>query len=122
QVRHQHVDLRGLEGRDDVHGLGGGLLDGEAVVLAQAVVGDTALDDDAGGGHVSDLDGVVLGGDDGLGQVEADLLGIHVEGGNERDVVDVVVAELDVHQTGHDGLRVSVLVVLDSLYQRAGAV
>jgi hypothetical protein len=50
--------------------------------------------------HVGDLDGVVLAGDDRLGQVEADLLGVDVEGGDELDVADVVVAELHVHQAG----------------------
>ena len=42
--------------------------------------------------------------------------------GFELDVLDVVVTEHDVHQTGHAGTRVGVLVVLDSLDQRAGAV
>ena len=121
-VGHQHVDLGVLEGRDDVHWLGVGLLDSQAVVLAQAVVGDAALDGYAARRYVGDLDGVVLRGVDRLGQVEADLLGVHVEGGDELDVVDVVLAELDVHQTRHGAVRVSVLVVLDSLHQRAGAV
>ena len=49
---------------------------------------------------------------DGLGQVAADLLGVHVERGDELDVADVVVAELDVHQAGHRACRVGVLVVL----------
>ena len=121
-VGHEHVDLGVLESLDDVHGLGLGLLDGQAVVLAQTIVGDTALHDNPGGRHISDLDGVVLGGIDGLGQVEADLLGIDVERCDELDVVDVVLPELDVHQTGNGGVRVSILVVLDSLNQRAGAV
>jgi hypothetical protein len=49
---------------------------------------------------VGDLDGVVLAGDDRLGQVAADLLGVDVERGDELDVADVVVAELDVHEPG----------------------
>src|ERR1019366_4055084 len=121
-VGHEHVDLGVLEGLDDVHWLGLGLLDGEAVVLAQTVVGDSALDSDAGGRHVGDINGVVLGGVDGIGQVKADLRGIHVESSDELDVVDVVLPELDVHQAGDGGVRVRILVVLDSLNQRAGAV
>src|SRR3712207_4453420 len=69
-----------------------------------------------------DLDGVVLAGDDGLGEVATDLLGVHVERGDELHVGDVVVAEADVHQTGHRGARVGVLVVLDTLHQRGGTV
>ena len=114
--------MASLSDLDDVHRLGVGLLDGQAVVLAEAVVGVAALDGDAGRRDVGDLDGVVLGGVDRLGQVEADLLGVDVERGDELDVVDVVVTELDVHQPGDVAGRVGVLVVLDALDQRAGAV
>ena len=122
QVGHEHVDLGVLERLDDVDRLGVGLLDGQAVVLAEAVVGHAALHGHAGRRDVGDLDGVVLGGVDRLGQVEADLLGVDVERGDELHVVDVVVPELDVHQPGHLAARVGVLVVLDALHQRAGAV
>lgn len=57
-----------------------------------------ALDGDALVRHVADLDGVVLAGADGVREVEADLLRVDVERGDELDVTDVVVAELDVHQ------------------------
>ena len=36
----------------------------------------------------------------GLAEVEADLGGVDVEGGDELDVADVVAAELDVHEAG----------------------
>ena len=42
-----------------------------------------ALDLDAGGRYVAELDGVVLAGADGVRQVEADLLGIDIERSNE---------------------------------------
>jgi hypothetical protein len=42
-----------------------------------------ALHRDAGGRHVGDLDGVVLGGVDRLGEVLADLLVVDVERGDE---------------------------------------
>ena len=57
-----------------------------------------------------------------LGEVEADLLRIDVERGDELDVLDVVLTELDVHQTGHRAGRIRVLVVLDALDQGRGAV
>ena len=60
--------------------------------------------------------------EDGLAEVEADLGGVDVEGGDELDVADVVAAEHHVHEAG-DGLgRVGVAVVLEALHQRAGAV
>jgi hypothetical protein len=49
-----------------------------------------------------ELDRVVLG-DDRLGQVEADLLGVDVEGGDELDVADVVAAELTCIRPGTVG-------------------
>ena len=85
-------------------------------------MGGAALHGDAERGDVGDLDGVVLGVVDRLGQVEADLLGVHVEGGHELHVGDVVVAELDVHQPGHRPGRVGAAVVLHALDQGARAV
>ena len=99
-------------------GLGVGHLDGLGVVLADAVERRAALHGDVGRRHVGDLDGVVLRGEDGFGQVEADLLGVHVEGGDELHVADVVLAELHVHQAGHRGVLIGVLVVLHTLDQR----
>ena len=82
-----------------------------------------ALHDDAGRRHVGDLDGVVLA-DARIAsdEVLADLLGVDVERRDELDVPDVVVAELHVHQAGHADRRIGVLVVLDALDQRRGAV
>ena len=57
-----------------------------------------------------------------LGGVEPDLLGVDVEGGDELDVTDVVAAEDDVHETGDPVGRIGVLVVGEPLHQRAGAV
>lgn len=80
-------------------------------------MGVAALDGHAGVRNLGDLDGVVLAGPDGVREVEADLLRVDVEGGDELDVAHVVVAELDVHQTGHLAGRIGVLVVLDALHQ-----
>jgi hypothetical protein len=74
------------------------------------------------GRHVRDLDGVVLGGVDRLGEVLADLLVVDVERGDELHVAHVVVTEGDVHQTG-DGLgRVGVTVVVHALNERGRTV
>ena len=122
QVGDEHVGLGVLEDLDDVDRLGVGLLDGLAVVLAEAVEGVAALDDDAGRRDVADADRVVLRGLRGVGQVEADLLGVDVERSDELDVGDVVVTERHVHQTGHGARGVGVLVVLDALDQGRRAV
>ena len=53
-------------------------------------------------GHIGELDGVVLAAEDRLAQVAADLVGVDVERGRELDVGDVVAAEVDVHQAGHE--------------------
>ena len=74
------------------------------------------------GDLVAELQRVVLAGEDRLAEVLADLLDVDVEGGGELDVADVVAAEVDVHQARHLLGRVGVLVVLDALHERAGAV
>jgi hypothetical protein len=122
QVGHQHVDLGVLEGLDDVDRLGVGHLDGVGVVLADAVERRAALHGDVERRHVGDLDGVVLGGEDRFRQVETDLLGVDVERGDELHVAHVIRAEAHVHQTGHRGRLVGVVVVLHALYQRRRAV
>src|SRR5205807_8631159 len=70
----------------------------------------------------SEADRVVLARVDRLAHVEADLGGVDVEGAGDLDVADVVAAHHDVHETGHVFGRVGVAVVLEPLYERAGAV
>src|SRR5690606_9897067 len=118
----QHVGTGGLECRDHVDGVLGGLLDGLPVVLAQSVEGRAALYDHPGRGDVADLDRVVLARGDRRGQVLADLLGVHVERRDELDVPDVVRTELHVHEAGHAGGRIGVPVVMDALDERGGTV
>ncbi|MNI61773.1 hypothetical protein D3C73_1170590 [compost metagenome] len=81
-----------------------------------------ALNSHTGCGNVGNLDGVVFAGADGVCEVQSNLFAIDVESSNEVDVVDVVLAELDVHQTRDRGLGVSVAIVLNTLDQRCGAV
>jgi hypothetical protein len=99
-----------------------GLLDGLAVVLAEPVEGGAALDGDPERRDVADLDGVVLAGHDGLGEVAADLLGVDVERGDELDVGHVVLAEAHVHEPRHGRTAVGVPVVLHALHERGRAV
>ena len=73
-------------------------------------------------GTSRELDGVVLAGEDRLGEVLADLVRVDVERGDELDVADVVAAEVDVHQAGDVRVRVGVSVVLDALDEGGGAV
>ena len=122
QVADHDVDLALLEDADDVGRRAGRLLDDLAEVLAEAVVGHPALDGDAG---VLDLleDVRVVGlGVDRLGQVLADLVLVDVEGGHELDVLDVIAAEVDVHQARDEVVLLGVLVVVAALDQAARAV
>ena len=73
-------------------------------------------------GHVRELDGVVRVRPDRVREVLADLVLRDVEGGGELDVADVVAAEVDVHEAGDEVVGRRVLVVLDALDERAGAV
>jgi hypothetical protein len=91
-------------------------------ILADAVVRHAALHLDAQHGHVGEADGVVRLVEDGLGEVAADLAGVHVEGGAELDVARVVAREVGVHEPGDEvgGRRRSI--ELDALDQRRRAV
>ncbi len=73
-------------------------------------------------GTSAELDGVVGLGEDGLGQVFADLVLVDVDGGHELDVLDVVAAQDGVHEAGHEVGLLGVLVELDALHERRGAV
>jgi hypothetical protein len=111
-----------LEDPDDVVRLPGRLLDDLREVLADAVVRHPARDLDAGLRDVRKLDRVVRLRPDRVREVEADFALDDVERGGELDVGDVVAAEVDVHEAGDGALGRCVLVVLDSLEERVGAV
>src|SRR5713101_535573 len=91
-------------------------------VFADAVVCHAALDLDAAARNVSELHGVVGTGEDRLGQVEPDLLLVHVERGDELDVADVIATEVHMHQPGNEALGRGVAVVVDALHERRRAV
>ena len=98
EVADQDVGLRLFQDADDVRGLARRLGDLLLEVLAKAVVRHAAVDLDAHVRDVGELDRVVLARPDRLGEVLADLLGVDVEGRDELDVLDVVAAEVDVHE------------------------
>ena len=122
QVADEDVGLGVLEDPDDVGGLARGLGDLLLQVLAEAVVGHAAVDLDPELRDVGELIRVVLAGEDRLGEVLADLVGVDVEGGGELDVADVVAAEVHVHEARDLLGGIGVLVVLDALHERARAV
>src|SRR5207247_2607626 len=66
--------------------------------------------------------GVVRLGKDGLGQIVPDFAGIDVERGDELDVVDVIPAQIDVHQTWYELVRGGVAVLGHALDEGGGAV
>ena len=75
----------------------------------------TALNLHTGRWNVTNLDGVVFAGTDGVSDVKADLFGVNVEGSDELNVGDVVLAELHVHQARNGLGGVGVLVIFDTL-------
>ena len=89
----------------------------EAVERSSAAHGDAES-----AARPGEPDRVVRLGEDRLGDVGADLLRVDVERGHHLDVADVVPAELDVHKTRDLLRRVGVLVVLQALDERRGAV
>src|SRR6185369_4548275 len=111
-----------LENPDDVVGLAGSLFEDLGEVLADSVVRHPTGDLDAGLRHVGELVRVVGMCPDRVGEVLSDLVLRDVERCRELDVRDVVAAQVDVHEAGHELLGIRVLVVLDSLQEGVGAV
>ena len=90
--------------------------------MPDAVVRHPSLHGNALVGHVGKLDRVVRLGEDRLGQIEADLALVDVEGRNDLDVADPVLAHDRVHDAGSLVLRPDIPVLLKSLHERRGAV
>ena len=85
-------------------------------------MGHAPFDGDAQVGHVAEFHGVVGLGEDGLGEVGADLVDVDVEGGDDVDVGDGVVAERGVHDAGDIVAGLGVLVEVQPLHERRRAV
>src|SRR6185436_12722551 len=100
----------------------GSLFEDLGEVLADSVVRHPTGDLDAGLRHVGELVRVVGMRPDRVGEVLSDLVLRDVERCRELDVRDVVAAQVDVHEAGHELLGICVLVVLDSLQKGVGAV
>ena len=92
-------------------------LESKKISKTQAVKGVSAEHRNVEVRYVGELDGVVLAGANGVGEIQAHLLAVDVERGHELHVVDVVLAKLDMHQARHLNGRVGVSVVLDTLHQ-----
>ena len=122
EVVDDDVDLAVLEDADDVVGRPVGLLDDLREVLADPVVRHAARDGDAGLRHVGELDRVVRVRPDRVGEVDADLALDDVERRDDFDVADVVAAEVDVHQAGHELVALRLVVVRQALQERVRAV
>ena len=122
QVVDEDLRLRVPEDLGDVDGGRRRLDDLLAVVAAEAVQRRPPGHDDAGLRHLGELDGVVVAGLQGLGQVDTDLVGVHVEGARDLDVGDVVAAEACVHQAGDVRAVAGVSVELHPLDESRGAV
>ena len=66
--------------------------------------------------------GVVLAGENRLGQILADFVAIDVEGGDEFDVAHMVIAQLHVHEAGNLIGGIGILIVMDALDKGGSAV
>lgn len=115
EVVDDDVDVAFFEDACDVGGAAGSFFDDGGEVFADAVVGHAAFDGDAEEGDVGEFVGVVGLGEDGLGEVEADLVLVDIEGGDEVEVADAVAAEDGVHDAGDVVAVLGVLVELDAL-------
>jgi hypothetical protein len=123
QVGDDDVGPGVLEDPDDVGRGAGSLGDLLLQVLAEAVVGHATIHRDVQLRDVlGELKRVVLAAEDGLAEVLTDLLDVNVEGSRELDVTHVITTEVDVHEARNGLVGIRVLVVLDALHERAGAV
>ena len=100
QVVDDHVNFPLLQDARDVSGTVGRLHHHVREVAADAVVGHAALHGHSRVRHVGELDGVVRLGENGLGQVLAHLLPVHVKGRNDFNVFNPVFPDAVVHHAG----------------------
>ena len=117
QVGHEHVGAAGAERLGHVDGLGGRLLAGGLVVLAEPVERRRPQHLDAEVGDRVRSGPCCSGRRRSPWTGPADLGGVDVERGHDLDVADVVAAELDVHEAGDVVGRVGVSVVLEALHE-----
>ena len=106
QIGDEHVGPGVAERLGDVDRPAGRLLDDLAVVAAEPVEGRPPLHGHPEVADLGEADGVVLPGEDGLGEVGADLGRVDVEGGDRLEIAHVVAAEHHVHEAGDRLVRV----------------
>jgi len=122
QVVDDHVRFGVFEYLDDVGGGAGGLGEDLGEILAQSVMGHTADNRYVLLGNVAEFVGIVGVRENSLREVFADLGVDHVDGRGEFYIIDVISAEVDMHQTGDAVGVFGVLVELHALNERRGAV
>ena len=91
-------------------------------VWCYAVHDGCGCDFDVEVGDVGEFGGAVGWGEDGLGEVFSDFVFVDFEGGDEFYVVDVVAAEVYVHESWDGGVWFGVFVVLGALDEGGCAV
>ena len=122
EIAHHDVDAVAAQLHSDVHGIGVGFRDDLAVVLAEAVERGSPQDLHVQRGNVGEPERVVRLCEDGLGQVPAHLLAVHVERRGELDVADVILPQADVHESRNLLAVRRVAIELDPLDERGRAV
>ena len=122
QIGHHHVRARG---REDVGDIRLGLvrfIDLVAKIASEPVERPAAPDQNPGRRHGREALRVVGRSINRLRDIAADLGGVHVEGGGNLDVADVIAAEFDVHQARRRLVGLGVAVVGEALDEGRGAV
>jgi hypothetical protein len=80
-------------------------------------MGHAAGDFDPGQRDITELIGIVGRGIDGFGKVFADLVLIDIDSGHKLDIINMIAAQVDMHEPG-DGIGIpGIAVVIDSLDQ-----
>jgi hypothetical protein len=106
----------------DIGGAAGGLGDDLGKVVSQPVVGHTPLNRHPQTGDLREANRVVGLRRDGRAQVQADLVGVDVEGGDELDIADMIAAQPRAHEARDEAVVGHTLVVVDTLHQSGCAV
>ena len=122
QVAHDNIDLAIAEDADDVLGCAWCLLHDLREILADPIVGHAPRDLHAAAGDIREAVGVVRRLIDGIGEILADLVPVDVDSRDEVHIIDVISAEVDVHDPRDPVARLGVAVVVHALNERARAV
>ena len=117
QVADHHIGLRVLKDFDNVCSGAVGFLDHFTQILAYPVMGHATLDFDSHMRHIRELDRVVRKRRDGLAQIQANFGIDYIEGSRKFNVMNVIPAQVDMHQAGDSIGFTGVFIELDALHQ-----